>query len=67
MNLVINAAEAIPRETTGSVVITTTAQEVDDTYVKTTLLGTPIAVGQYVALEVHNTGVGMDEDTLAHI
>jgi signal transduction histidine kinase/CheY-like chemotaxis protein len=67
MNLVINGAEAIPEGQAGAVIITTGVQEVDEEYVATTLLDTPIPRGAYVSLEVHDTGIGMDQETQARI
>ncbi len=67
MNLIINGAEAIG-ENVGQVVCSTASQMVDDAYIRT--LGPEaqyIAPGRYVALEVHDTGCGMDEATLARI
>src|SRR4051812_9943883 len=64
MNLVINAAEAIPEDRLGSVVVTTRPQYVDEQYLDQTLSAGEIATGEYVTLEVHDTGVGMDEPTL---
>jgi PAS domain S-box-containing protein len=67
MNLVINGAEAIGPQG-GSVLVRTFAQEVDENYISTmSAAGDQLTPGQYVALEVHDTGSGMDEDTLAKI
>lgn len=67
MNLAINGAEAIPEGRNGTVLITTGVQEIDDQYIRTTFAGNEIVPGRYVTLEVHDTGIGMDEETLAHI
>jgi signal transduction histidine kinase len=67
MNLVINGAEAIPEGQSGTVIVTTGVQEVDDEYLRTTLLDTPIPPGTYITLEVHDTGIGMDRETQARI
>jgi two-component system cell cycle sensor histidine kinase/response regulator CckA len=67
MNLIINGAEAIG-ENVGLVVCSTTSQMVDDAYIRT--LGPEaryIAPGRYVTLEVHDSGCGMDEASLARI
>ena len=67
MNLVINGAEAIGPEG-GSVLVRTFVQEVDRDYIATmSSAGELLKPGRYVALEVHDTGVGMDEATLARV
>ena len=66
MNLVLNGAEAIG-DAGGSVIVRTGPQEVDDLYVRAALPGWPLAAGRYAALEVHDTGCGMDEATQARI
>lgn len=67
MNLVINAAEAIPEGRQGSVLVTTRVQDVDQNYIEQTLSPGEIVPGEYVALEVHDTGAGMDQGTLQRI
>ena len=67
MNLLINGAEAMG-DGVGMVVCSTAAQMVDEAYMRT--LGAEaqyIAPGPYVALEVHDSGCGMDEATLVRI
>jgi PAS domain S-box-containing protein len=67
MNLVINGAEAIGSEG-GSVLVRTGVQDVDAHYISTmSSAGELLKPGQYVTLEVHDTGAGMDEATLAKI
>ncbi|MGA3237909.1 MAG: response regulator [Bryobacteraceae bacterium] len=67
MNLVINGAEAIGAQG-GSVLVRTTLQDVDEPYIDTmSSAGELMRSGRYVALEVHDTGAGMDEETLAKI
>jgi PAS domain S-box-containing protein len=67
MNLVINGAEAIGPQG-GSVLVRTTLQDVDEPYIDTmSSAGELMRPGRYVALEVHDTGAGMDEETLAKI
>jgi CheY-like chemotaxis protein len=68
MNLVINGAEAIGPDKSGSVSVTTSVQEVDEAYLQTAL-GDPTdgALGSYVSLEVQDTGIGMDRETLNRI
>jgi nitrogen-specific signal transduction histidine kinase/CheY-like chemotaxis protein len=67
MNLVINAAEAVPEDRQGRVLVSTRVQDVDENYIEQTLSPGEIVPGQYVALEVHDTGVGMDQATLQKI
>ncbi|MFN7995849.1 MAG: response regulator [Bryobacteraceae bacterium] len=67
MNLVINGAEAIPEGQTGTVLITTSVQDVDDAYIQTTVAGNDIKQGRYVTLEVHDTGIGIAPDVLDRI
>lgn len=67
MNLIINAAEAIGEQAgviqLGTAVSTITAQ--DQHYWRYTDL--PLQETEYVKLFVHDSGVGMDEETLARI
>ncbi len=65
MNLVINAAEACG-DSPGTVRIVTTSQTVDPYAIQTMSLG-GIQPGEYVCLEVTDTGCGMDEATQAKI
>jgi PAS domain S-box-containing protein len=66
MNLIINGAESIGGQS-GSVVVTTGAQEVDDFYIRSVYSGHDIEPGKYVTLEVRDTGSGMDEATIGKI
>jgi two-component system cell cycle sensor histidine kinase/response regulator CckA len=65
MNLVINATEAVGDEA-GMVVIQTGTQELDGGSPRE-FGGTEIVPGQYVFLEVRDTGCGMDKATQARI
>ncbi|HKD04930.1 MAG TPA: PAS domain S-box protein [Bryobacteraceae bacterium] len=67
MNLVINGAEAIPEEENGTVLVTTGVLQIDTPYLAGTVDGTHLTPGTYVSLEVHDTGRGMDEATIARI
>jgi signal transduction histidine kinase/ActR/RegA family two-component response regulator len=67
MNLIINGAEAIGRETDGLVVVETGLAEVDEDYLRTTLAADGAHPGEYVYLEVRDTGCGIDEATLSKI
>ena len=66
MNLVINGAEAI-EPPPGSVVVSTRLEELDAEYVRDNMAGDNILVGSYILLEVHDTGKGMDTQTLSRI
>jgi two-component system cell cycle sensor histidine kinase/response regulator CckA len=67
MNLVINAAEAIPAEG-GNVLVRTGSQDVDEQYIGTLSAdGDHLRPGRYVMLEVHDTGSGMSSETIAKI
>ena len=66
MNLVINAAEAIG-ETSGVINITTGVIQVDRADLAATLLDHDLPEGEYVFLEVSDTGCGMSPETQARI
>jgi len=67
MNLVINAAEAIGPEG-GTVLVRTGVQAVDEQYIGTmSSAGELLRPGNYVMLEVHDSGCGMDDDTVKKI
>ncbi|MBK6922681.1 MAG: response regulator [Deltaproteobacteria bacterium] len=66
MNLVINGAEAIGDEA-GTVLVTTGAQDVDEGYAGELFAAEQLPAGRYVFVEVHDTGIGMDDDTKARI
>jgi signal transduction histidine kinase len=67
MNLVINGAEAIEEDKSGTLSVATGTQEVDANYIQTTLASAEIQPGMYVALEVQDTGQGMDQVTIGKI
>ncbi len=66
MNLVMNAAEAIG-DAQGTVLITTSVQHVDEDYIATVLVPAQISPGEYVCLQVHDTGTGMTQETMDRI
>ncbi|HLH17296.1 MAG TPA: PAS domain-containing protein [Bryobacteraceae bacterium] len=68
MNLVLNAAEAIPENQPGKVIVRTATAEIGPGSADTDeLTHAPIAPGRYVCLEVQDTGIGMDSAVRAHI
>jgi PAS domain S-box-containing protein len=66
MNLVINAAEAIG-DRNGNVRVTTVMQQVDQSWLEASELTGEIGPGEYIAIEVQDTGCGMDEEMRKHI
>jgi PAS domain S-box-containing protein len=66
MNLVINAGEAMG-EHVGTILATTERQAVDDHYIRAYFAPGELEPGEYVSLEVNDTGSGMDEATKARI
>jgi signal transduction histidine kinase/CheY-like chemotaxis protein len=67
MNLVINGAEAIGEDRAGTVLVTTELQFVDEHYINQNFAAGLIEPGKYVALEVHDSGSGMTDETRAKI
>lgn len=62
MNLIINGAEAIPEGANGSVIVTTCTQAVDEEYAQNFDPTYSLTVGVYVSLDVHDSGVGIDDE-----
>jgi PAS domain S-box-containing protein len=62
MNLVVNAAEALG-ENSGTITITTGLMQATRAFLDGTQLGSNLPEGQYVYLEIADTGSGMDADT----
>ena len=67
MNLLINAAEAIPEARAGNVLIAARARPIDESYLRGAFATQPLQPGAYVVLEVVDNGVGMDDATRARI
>ena len=66
MNLVTNASDAIEK-TSGVISISTGSMNCDSTYLLSTYLNECLSEGQYVFMEVTDTGCGMDHDTLGKL
>jgi PAS domain S-box-containing protein len=66
MNLILNASEAIAGRN-GVIAISIGAAWCDEAYLKGTYAAEGIAPGTYVSLEVSDTGVGMDRETLGKV
>ncbi len=67
MNLLINAAEAIAPNRDGLVVAETGIARVDENYLRKTLRAESAEPGEYVYIEVRDTGCGIDEASLSRI
>jgi len=66
MNLVINAAEALGAQE-GTIQISTRRQYADRAFFDTMYLAQDLIAGEYVVLEVSDTGCGMSPETLARV
>lgn len=66
MNLLVNASDALGEET-GRITVRTLARTCDLEYLSKTYLGEDLPEGQYVCVEVSDSGCGMDETTKARI
>jgi PAS domain S-box-containing protein len=66
MNLIINASESLGDQT-GFISVATGVMDCDRTYLSESFLDDKLPEGQYVYLEVADTGCGMDEDTRRRI
>ncbi|MBI2950308.1 MAG: CHASE domain-containing protein [Verrucomicrobia bacterium] len=66
MNLVINASEAIG-ENTGAIRVSTSVMRASREYLAGTILSPEIPEGDYVFLEVVDTGCGMSAETISKI
>jgi len=66
MNLLINAAEAIGH-CAGTITVRTSLRMIDAASAAGRFVGYPLSPGQYVCLEVQDTGCGMTPEVLARI
>jgi PAS domain S-box-containing protein len=66
MNLITNASEALGDES-GMIVVRTDTVQCDENYLRDTYLSPDLPAGDYVYLEVRDTGVGMNAETLDKI
>lgn len=66
MNLLTNASEAIG-DKSGVITISTGKMDLDQEYLSRTFFDEGLKEGQYVYLEVSDTGCGMDEETMRRI
>jgi signal transduction histidine kinase len=66
MNLVLNAADAVGTER-GTVTVRTSREHLEPGQLARWLGGDGLAGGWYACVEVEDTGIGMDAETLAHI
>ncbi len=66
MNLVTNASDAIGGDS-GAITVQTDVGECTEEYLKDTVAGSSVQAGTYVALEVSDTGCGMDAPTRQRI
>jgi two-component system, cell cycle sensor histidine kinase and response regulator CckA len=67
MNLVINAAEAIPADAPGNVTVATGIETLSADDLAQASVRDSAAPGPYVCLEVRDTGAGIDRETQARI
>jgi PAS domain S-box-containing protein len=69
MNVIINAAEAIPDQQRGAVIVSTHRESIDDEYVRKHegSSTSQLSPGPHVLFEVVDTGSGMDAGTLSRI
>jgi PAS domain S-box-containing protein len=66
MNLIINASEALGDEN-GTITITTSCMDCDQSYLGSIWPSENLPAGSYVVLDVADTGCGMEKETLAKI
>lgn len=67
VDLVLNAVEAIGEGSLGRISVRTAVVEIGEESIRTCGFGPPAAAGTYVAVEVRDTGCGMDGETRSKI
>jgi signal transduction histidine kinase len=67
MNLVINAAEAIGPDKTGTILVTTGTHHLSESDLRRTVVRDSLQPGEYVCLEVCDTGSGIDAENMPRI
>ena len=67
MNLVINGAEAIPENQKGTVTVRTAVEELNAQSIQRDYAAAEIQPGRYIAIEVEDTGIGMDDEVKSRI
>jgi signal transduction histidine kinase/ActR/RegA family two-component response regulator len=66
MNLITNASDAL-RDDAGMISLRTGVRHVDRDFLATCIVGSNATPGHYVFVEVQDSGIGMDEATMARI
>ena len=66
MNLVINGAEAVG-DSVGTVIVSADVKVIDGEYAARLHTLYPLAPGRYLTVEVHDSGCGMDAETMAQM
>jgi len=67
MNLMINAGEAIGEDRKGVITVRVSFADVDESRIRGHFRSYDMVPGRYIVLEVSDTGVGMDAETLSRI
>jgi CheY-like chemotaxis protein len=66
MNLITNASEAL-EDGKGTIILKTGVQQLTNDYLTETFIKDPISIGEYVYVEVSDTGCGMSKETISRI
>jgi|GEM_PF-3979811 len=67
MNLITNASEAIGENNSGTVAVRTRVMNCDSSFLAETFLQNDLPEGEYLLIEVEDTGSGMNSETLSRI